>query len=74
MRKLSTQRTPQLWKAVVSLDPLGVQLHPMFLVFSVNLELVGSIFRAEGTSVLQRSQARAHKEVLEPRRVGEGGV
>lgn len=65
-----------MWKAVVSLDPLGIQLHPMFLVISVNLELVGSIFRAEGASLLQRSQARAHRELLTPRRgrerVGQG--
>lgn len=53
MRKLSIQ-SPQ---GVVSLDPLGVQLHPVFLVISVNLELVESIFRAEGTSLLWRSQA-----------------
>lgn len=71
MRKLSTQRSPQEWKAVVSLDPLGVQLHPIFFVISVNSELVGSIFRAEDTSLLRRSQARAHRELLAPRRVGE---
>lgn len=71
-RKLSTQRSPQVWKVVVSLDPLGVQLHPMLLVISVNLELVGRIFRAEGTSLLQRSQEQAHRALLSPRQVAEG--
>lgn len=61
-----------VWKGVVSLVPLGVQPHPVFLVISVKLELVESIFRAEGASLLWRSQARAHRELLALRRVGEG--
>lgn len=48
MRKLSTQRSPQEWKAVVSLDPLGVQLHPIFFCHLCQLRACGKHLQSRG--------------------------